>query len=148
MPPQKILLAQAVPANVQHLGGGVNGAVLGDGVERLGRDVFELEGDHIYVPGKATSGIDIVIRCGTSASAACPAGLFAHRLKNVNSVAHGPGGQSEHAPNCPPPTMPKVLPGRMGVIMLAVLLQSLHEVFPGQTRADYRSVFGNWPGLC
>ena len=73
------------------------GSLLGDGPERFGGDVLELEGDDVNIAGKATSGVDIVVRSdhfdiGDLAGRGVEGGI-----ESVNAVAHAPRGDGEHA---------------------------------------------------
>src|SRR5205807_752520 len=98
---EELLFAQAVPADVQHLRRRVDRPQLGDRGERLGRDVLELEGDHVHAGGKAPGRVEVVVGGDDLLVGDLAGGAVVGRVEGVNAVAHAAGGDGEHAAELP-----------------------------------------------
>ena len=94
---QKSLLPQAVLRRVEYAAFGANRCDVRCGVDAGGRYVLELQGDDVHVCREALHGLHVVIGGHDFTVGNVTGGRVGFGREGVDSVAHAPGGDGDHA---------------------------------------------------
>ncbi len=99
--PEERLFAGALLRDVQRVAAGAHRHDLGGGIGGGGRDVLELEGDHVDTPREGPDGVEVVVVGVDLDVGHLAGGRVEGRRQRVHAVAHAPGRDGEHPTELP-----------------------------------------------